>query len=256
MQYSRPVALFLLLSLWACERTPVDYALESEGNLTFFGAASTMEAASRAIEVFEEESGVEVTSSFASSATLAQQIVAGADASVFLSAHPFWVAALSAQGQDSEHARVFGNSLVIIVPRDSSLSVVKPGDLLMDEVERIALGDPLVVPAGMYAKEALTKLEIWEGLEAKLVHAMDVRQALLFVELGEADAGIVYATDAAMTDRVRVVARLDSALEEPIRYSLALLADHASDVDARRLYDFLQSAQAAEIFSEYGFNAP
>jgi len=256
MRYSSLLALVLLLLLSGCGRLSGDRALDSGRTLVFFGAASTMEAATRAIEVFEEESGVAVTTSFASSATLARQIEAGADAAVFLSAHADWVAALEAAGLVSERTQLFGNSLVIIVPRDSDLSLSTAGGLESDEVERLALGDPEAVPAGMYAKEALTALGVWEAVEAKAVHAMDVRQALLFVELGEADAGIVYATDAAMTNKVRVEARLDSALAAPIRYSLVLLSDHEDDDEARRLYEFFKSREAAEIFSEYGFDAP
>ncbi len=254
MRYLGPLALVLLLSLSACGRPGGDRALESKRALIFFGAASTMEAATRAIEAFEEESGIEVTTSFASSATLARQIEAGADAAVFLSAHADWVGALEAADLVSERTRLFGNSLVIIVPRDSDLALTTPGGLDSDEVERLALGDPEAVPAGMYAKEALTALGLWEAVEAKAVHAMDVRQALLFVERGEADAGIVYATDAAITDKVRVEVRLDSALSAPVRYSLALLSDHAKDAEARRLYEFLKSRRAAEIFSGYGFD--
>ena len=212
MHYFRPLTLVLLLGLSACGRLGGEQALDSERALIFFGAASTMEAATRAIEVFEENSGVGVAASFASSATLSRQIEAGADAGVFLSAHVDWVEALYAAGLVSEHTPLLGNSLVLIVPQDSKLSLSEPGSLKNDEVEHIALGDPEAVPAGMYAKEALTKLGLWEAVAGKTVHAMDVRQALLFVERGEVEAGIVYATDAAMTEKVRVEARLDSAL--------------------------------------------
>ena len=250
MRYSTPLALVLLLSLSACGRPSGDRG--AERRVLFFAAASATEAASRAVEAFEARSGIAVATSFASSATLAQQILAGAEAGVFLSAHRDWVEVLEGAELVTERTELLGNSLVLIVPRDSELTFGRPGDFDTNSVEYFALGDPDTVPAGIYAKEALVTLGLWETLRAKVVRGADVRQALLFVELGEADAGIVYATDAAMTDAVRIEARLDSALAAPIRYSLVLLS---GDAGARRLYDFLRSPEGAEIFSDFGFEA-
>ncbi len=240
--------LMLALALSACGLGKGDRG--PERGVLFFAAASATEAAAHAAEAFEAQSGISVAASFASSATLAQQVQAGAHAGVFLSAHTEWVDALEEAGLVIERTEFLGNSLVLIVPRDSELTFGQPGDFNMSGVERFAMGDPETVPAGIYAKEALEKLGLWEALRGKVVRGADVRQALLFVERGEADAGIVYATDAAMTGAVRIEARLDSALAAPIRYSLALLS---SDAAARSLYDFLQSPEGAEIFSEFGF---
>ena len=250
MRYYAPLALVFALALPACEVSDGDRGRERR--VLFFAAASTTEATARAAEAFEAQSGVAVAISFASSATLAQQIEAGAEAGVFLSAHREWTEVLEAAGLVTERTELLGNSLVLIVPRDSELTFGWPGDLDMNDVEFLALGDPDTVPAGIYAKEALVNLGLWESLRAKVVRGMDVRQALLFVERGEADAGIVYATDAAMTDAVRIEARLDSALTVPIRYSLILLS---GDAGARSLYDFLRSPEGAEIFSDFGFEA-
>ncbi len=248
MRHCAPIALVLALALPACEISNGDRG--PERRVLFFAAASATEAAARAAEVFEAQSGVAVATSFASSATLAQQVEAGAHAGVFLSAHGEWTDALEEAGLVIERTELLGNGLVLIVPRDSELTFGQPGDFNMNGVEHFALGDPETVPAGIYAKEALVKLGLWETLRAKAVRGANVRQVLLFVELGEADAGIVYATDAAMTGAVRIEARLDSALAAPIRYSLALLS---GDAGARSLYDFLQSREGAEIFSEFGF---
>ncbi len=244
MRRGAPIVLVFALALPACGMG------SGERGVLFFVAASATEAASHAAEAFEAESGVAVATSFASSATLAQQIVAGAEAGVFLSAHGEWADVLEAAGLVTERTEFLGNGLVLIVPRDSELTFGWPGDFDMSGVEHFALGDPDAVPAGIYGKEALVTLGLWETLRAKVVRGADVRQALLFVELGEADAGIVYATDAAMSDAVRIEARLDSALAAPIRYSLVLLSGEAR---ARSLYDFLRSPEGAEIFSDFGF---
>ncbi len=243
-----PIALLFALAFPACEVGNGDRG--PERGVLFFAAASATEAVFRAAEAFEAQSGLAVATSFASSATLARQIEAGAQAGVFLSAHGDWVDVLEGAGLVTERTELLGNGLVLIVPRDSELTFGWPGDLDMNDVEYLALGDPETVPAGIYAKEALVKLGLWERVRARVVRGADVRQALLFVELGEADAGIVYATDAAMTDAVRIEARLDSALAVPIRYSLVLLSEDAA---ARSLYDFLRSPECAEIFLDFGF---
>ncbi len=206
MRRGAPIALVLALALPACEIGNGDRG--PERGVLFFAAASATEAAARAAEAFEAQSGVAVATSFASSATLAQQVEAGAHAGVFLSAHGGWADTLEEAGLVIERTELLGNGLVLIVPRDSELTFGWPGDLDMNDVEFLALGDPDTVPAGIYAKEALANLGLWESLRAKVVRGMDVRQALLFVERGEADAGIVYATDAAMTDAVRIDAQL------------------------------------------------
>jgi molybdate transport system substrate-binding protein len=149
-----------------------------------------------------------------------------------------------------------GNQLVIVVPADSTLRIARPEDLLDERVRRLALGDVDSVPAGIYARQALTKLSLWEKLRGKVVNAADVRQALQFVQTGAADAGIVYATDGAVAKQVRVAAVIDSKLTEPIRYPLVLLKTGAKNPAAIELFEFLASDGAAAVFRKYGFQLP
>lgn len=232
---------------------PSSDSVDGRAPILLFAAASTSEAVSRVAAAFEEETSVRVAISFASSATLSRQIVAGADADVFLSAHSEWVDTLEDAGRVSARAELLGNRLVIIVPDDSDLAISSAEDLRAASVERIALGDPDTVPAGMYAKAALVHGGQWDAIADKVVPAANVRQALLYVERGEVEAGIVYSTDAAISGKVRVVASVEPAPGRPVRYSLVLVANDTDDPDARRLFDFLQSEAAMSIFTELGF---
>jgi len=117
----------------------------------------------------------------------------------------------------------------------------------------LALADPEAVPAGIYARQALTRLGLWDRLKDKVAAAQDVRQALVFVETGAAEAGIVYATDAAASAKVRVAMGIDPGLTEPIRYPLVLLKSAESNPAARAFYEFLGSAEAAGVFRKHGF---
>ena len=123
-----------------------------------------------------------------------------------LSADRKWADYLAKKDQVVRQQDLLGNRLVIVVPADSKTEVKKPEDLLAANIEHLALGEPQSVPAGIYAKQALTKLGLWDQLKAKVVSAADVRRALGYVETGSAEAGIVYATDAAVSKNVRVVA--------------------------------------------------
>ena len=202
---SRWIWVFAVFGL-ACSGSSPDSA---GGGVTVFAAASTMEAMGRALESFEESTGIEVVASYASSATLARQIEAGADAGIFLCAHADWVGYLEARNLIARRCDYLSNSLVLVVPSDGDVAVAALDDLASPAVERIAIGDPESVPAGMYAAEALVRSGLWERVHSKIVPSTDVRLALLYVERGEAEAGIVYATDARITERVRVVASLD-----------------------------------------------
>ena len=151
--------------------------------------------------------------SYASSSTLAQQIVHGAEADVLLSADTKWADYLADNGLVAQRRDLLGNRLVIVVPKDGKIDVRKPEDLLAAGIEHLALGEPQSVPAGRYAKQALSKLGLWPRLEAKVVPAGDVRQALAYVETGAAEAGIVYATDAAVSKRVRVAVEISRRVD-------------------------------------------
>ena len=125
---------------------------------------------------------------------------------------------------------------------------------MVKSVEHIAIGEPDSVPAGKYAKLALIKLELWEKLKDKIVPAQDVRQALTFVETGAAEAGIVYATDAAISKKVKVAVEIPENLTGPIRYPIVLLTQGKGKPEAELFFRYLNSPEAVKIFKKYGFS--
>ena len=226
--------------------------------ITVFGAASLTDALQEIGKRYETRSGDRVRFSFAASSTLARQIEAGANANLFVSADEQWMDYLAERKLIVATSRVdlLGNRLVLIVPADSRVTVdVKPGfdlaGLLKDG--RLATGDPAHVPVGKYAQEALTALGVWNVAEPKLARADSVRSALAFVERGEAPLGIVYATDAALTAKVRVAGMFPENSHKPVVYPMALVAGHAS-TSASAFYDFLRGDDAHAIFRKFGFS--
>lgn len=222
--------------------------------VTIFAAASTQNAVEAIVHEFERlNPDVKVNASFASSSTLAEQIASGASADVFLSANVQWADFIKQKMLVGEQHELLGNQLVAVVPADATWDAHTPRDLTQDEIEHIAIGDPDSVPAGIYAKEALEKLELWEKLQDRLTPAGDVRHALALVETGAAEAGIVYATDAAVSEKVKVAFPFDRDLTAPIIYPLVLTKRGVQNSAARELYHFLQSSSAATVFRQSGF---
>jgi molybdate transport system substrate-binding protein len=218
-----------------------------------FGAASTTNVLGDVCAAFERSHGIKVANNFASSAALAQQIINGAKADLFLSANVKWADAVENEGLVARRVDLLGNRLVVIVPADSRLDLRTAADMAAAPIERLALADPASVPAGIYAKQALERLGLWPAMEPKVVAGADVRQALAYVEQGAADAGIVYATDAAISKRVKIVFEIPSDATAPIVYPLLFLKASQYAAAAESLYAYLQSAEAAAVFERYGF---
>jgi molybdate transport system substrate-binding protein len=223
--------------------------------LVVFVAASTADVVDELARRFEALHSVTVHVNAAASSTLARQIEAGAAADLFISADERWMDALERRGLMRAGTRrdLLGNVLVIIAPDHGDLEIdldspdapQRLGDL------RLAVADPEHVPAGRYAMQALEALGWEETLHGRLIPAIDVRAALHLVELREADAGIVYATDAAASRRVRIVRRLDETLHEPIRYPVALPT--GAGPGAAAFLEFISSPEAADVFASAGF---
>lgn len=193
---------------------------------------------------------------YAASSTLAKQIEAGAPADLFASADVGWMDHLQRAGRLREHSRIdlLGNRLVLIAPLGSGVELdMQAGPAVVAAVEgRWCTGEPGVVPVGIYAQQALTHLGWWETVKTRLVGTEDVRAALAFVERGECALGIVYATDAASSRRVRVVQTFPENSHQLIVYPFALLADSRPQAEA--FLRFLRSQAAREIFQRYGFS--
>jgi molybdate transport system substrate-binding protein len=218
-----------------------------------FAAASVTDAMDEIRTMFAKQAGVAVEASYAASSTLARQVVHGAEADLLISADTDWVDYLDKRGFVASRRNLLTNRLVIIVPIGSKANVKRPEDLASDEIEQLALGEPASVPAGRYAKQALTRLGLWDRIAGKVASAEDVRHALYYVETGSADAGIVYATDAAMSKKVKIVAEIPEKLTGPVRYPLALLKHGEGSSAAEAFYRYLASPEGTRVFEKYGF---
>lgn len=221
-----------------------------------FAAASTKEFVEDVVAEYRRtHPAVSVKTSYGGSSTLAQQVMAGAEADLFLSANQGWAKTLDQRKLVAQQCDLLGNELVLVVAKGNRRQIMAPEDLLAGEIHRVALAEPDSVPAGIYAKQALVKLALWDRLKPRVVGAADVRQALAFVETGAAEAGIVYATDAAMSTQVEIAYRFDAKLTEPIIYPLTLLEHGGRKPSALELYAAFQSDRAAECARKRGFTS-
>lgn len=223
-----------------------------------FAAASTADALTELGEVFAARTGHRLKPSYASSSTLARQIEQGAPAQVFISAHEKWADHLEGEKLLAPGTRtsLLGNAVVLVAAKDAAapdIRIEKGFDLVAAlRGGRLAVGDPDHVPAGIYAREALTNLGVWEVLEPRLARMNDVRSALALVERGEAPFGIVYATDAAAAKGVRVVGTFPASSHGKVSYPVALIAGQDKGA-ARRFLDFMTSPEGKAVFREHGF---
>lgn len=227
--------------------------------VTVFAAASLTNALADIGKLFEEKKMGGFSASFLSSSTLAKQIENGAGANVFISADEKWMDYLAEKKMIDPATRfnLLGNRLVLIAPADSKLNKVNMSrnfDLAgLLEGGKLAMGDPDHVPAGLYGKEALEKLGVWQSVQGSVARARDVRGALTLVERGEAPLGVVYATDAAITNKVKVVGTFPEESHPAIVYPAALVVGNQTPV-ARRFIEFLKTPQARAVFEKYGFS--
>lgn len=227
-------------------------------DLTVSAAASLGNAFKSLAPAFEAaHPGTQVRLNFAASDALLAQISKGAPVDVFAAADEESMDRAAAQSLLLPGTRqdFIGNRLVLIVPAASGATVRGLADLRSAAVQRVALGKPEGVPAGRYARGALEAARLWPAIQAKAVYAVNVRQALDYVARAEADAGFVYATDAAMqSDKVRVVDVVPTPT--PIRYPVAVVAGSAQQALARQFIEFLRTPAAQEALIRHGFIAP
>lgn len=223
---------------------------------TVFAAASLTDVLQDLSAEFTRQTAIPVRLSFAATSTLARQIENGAPADVFFSADVAWMDYLEARNlirRESRHD-VLGNRLVLIARADSAIRLkIEPHFRLASALGsgRLVSGDPDSVPAGRYAREALTKLGAWDEVAGRMVRADSVRAALAFVERGEAPLGIVYATDALADRNVRVVDEFPADSHRPIVYPIALTS--AAGAGAARFVAFLRGPAGVAAFTAAGF---
>lgn len=225
------------------------------GEVIVFAAKSMTDCLDDLIADYNETNpDVEITANYAGSGDLQSQIENGAPCDLFLSAAQTQMDALCEEELMAEDTRsdLLTNAAVLVVPKDSDV-VTSFEDLASDLVEKVAIGNPDSVPVGQYAQEILTTLGIWDVVNAKAVLGSDVRQVLAWCETGEVDAGIVYATDAAITDEVKVICAAPEDSCAPVIYPVALTKDGAENQAAQSFLEFLESEDAAAVFEQYGF---
>ncbi|MDB6453300.1 molybdate ABC transporter substrate-binding protein [Falsirhodobacter sp. 20TX0035] len=222
--------------------------------VTVFAAASLKTALDQIAAEWQPESGDSVTVSYAGSSTLAKQIVAGAPANLFISASTDWMEAVETEGLVAGASRedLLGNTLVAIGPKGSApITAEELPETLGESYLAMAMVDS--VPAGVYGKQALTHLGLWEALAPRVAQTDDVRAALALVAAGEAHMGIVYASDAKAEPRVDAVLTFPSGSHDPITYPAALIKGHDTPA-AEAFLKHLSSDEAAAVFRAQGFD--
>lgn len=263
MNVSRGVSAVLALvsCLVACDKKTSPGSAGTgtgTGNTTVLclNAASTKDVLKELGDAFAKTTGITVKFSPEDSSKLANQIAEGAPADVFLSANEKWADFVKDKGLAAETKPLLGNTLVMVTPKGNVAKVGTPDDLQKATVKRIAIAGP-TVPAGIYAKASLSTLKLWDDLEKakKITPSENVRGTLAFVERGEAEAGIVYATDAKVSEKVEVVYTFDAATHPKIVYPLVLLKKGAANPNAKKWFDYLQSKEAADTFRKAGFTS-
>ena len=225
--------------------------------ISIAAAISLKESLEAIRQTYESSTGNQIKFSFASSGQLESQIQNGAPVDLFLSAARKQVDDLKKAGktEDSTACVFVINELELIVPIRNRTEI--EGFDQLPRVQKLAVGDPKVVPAGEYAQELLDHLKLTEKLKGRIIYGLNVRQVLQYVQGAEVDAGIVYRSDAKLADKqVQVVATSDPSWHQPIEYWGVVVADSKHAAAARKFLDYLQSEKAQAIFQNHGFVKP
>jgi molybdate transport system substrate-binding protein len=226
--------------------------------LNVAAAASLTDALQEIKAAYESSGGDTIVLNLGASSALARQIEEGAPVDLFLSADEAHMDALEKRGRVLAGTRrsVLSNTLVVVVPADGTLRIASPADLVNPRLRHLALAEPRSVPAGIYAREYLRGLKLWDQVVDRVVPTENVRGALAAVETGNADAGIVYKTDAGISEQVRIAYEVPRAEGPRISYPFAVIAGSKRREAARRFLAYLESPAALAVFARYGFLIP
>ena len=218
-----------------------------------FAAASLTESLTELAEEFERTHGTEVSFSFGASQSLSQQIANGAPADLFVAAGMFPVDSLRERNHiEDDVDAILSNKLVVVAAPDVP-PIESLGGLADESIERVAVADPRIAPAGAYARESLRSLGIWESIETKLVFGVDVRATLAYVEAGNVDVALVYSTDAKVAESLTVLDIVPIDSYSPIIYPAVVPKLSDKKDAAREFLTFLKSDAAMKVFAEHGF---
>lgn len=255
--FTTVLATFILITgLPTITSAPV--VAQSNTSLLISAAASLKNILEEIKPLYQQSKpNVKISYNFGSSGALQQQIEQGAPADIFISAAKKQVDALEQKGLLVAGTRniIAKNRLVLVVP-NNFVGVTSFYNLQDAKVKKIAIGEPRSVPAGQYAQQVLEKLKIWNQVKPKLVFANNVRQVLASVETGNAEAGLVYVTDAKISNKVKIVVAADEKYHSAIIYPLAVVKRSKNLAAAKEFSQFLSSEQAKTVFKKYGFILP
>ncbi|WP_257348382.1 molybdate ABC transporter substrate-binding protein [Pseudalkalibacillus decolorationis] len=255
--YIKAIQIILLAIVFLAGCNHSGPTQHGEQSTLYVSAASSLTDTLKEIELeFEEEHpSINVILNLASSGTLQRQIEQGAPADVFLSASEEKFEALMKKGLlDTQHTtKLLQNELVLITQKDHTVHLNELQGITRSEIRRISIGVPASVPAGRYAKESLQSTNIWKTVKNKMVYAKDVRQVLTYVETGNVDIGFVYATDAKVSDQIKVINTVKSRHHSPIIYPAGIVKGTEKQEAAIDFFTFLKSEFAHKTFKDYGF---
>jgi molybdate transport system substrate-binding protein len=222
--------------------------------ITVSAAASLKDALSEIGPKFEQEKGIRITFNYGSSGALQKQIEEGAPVDIFISAGKKQMNALESKNLIDKDSRrnLLNNKLVLIVSNEYKDKIKTSSDLVDKDI-KIGIGQPSSVPAGQYAKDSLTYQELWDKLKANIVYAKDVKQVVAYVEKGEAAAGIVYKSDAAVLKNSVIAQIFDESSHEPIVYPEVIVTTSKEKEAARDFLNFLNTDNVKQIFVKYNF---
>ena len=223
--------------------------------LTISAASSLSMVLGELGTLFEDKNpDIELRFNFGASGALQQQIKQGAPVDLFISAAADKYDELVKGEYIHIGTNLVNNELVLITSKNAKRNVMHFRDLASEQIQKLAIGTPGVVPAGTYAQQVLESEGIWDSLQKKMILSKDVQQVLTYVETGNVEAGIVYKTDAMHSDQVKIVAKANPTHHEPIIYPVGVLEDSKHKKEALLFYEYLNSEETEPLWHQYGFD--
>lgn len=226
------------------------------GELTISAAASLKDVMGEIEKVYETDyKEMKLTLNYGGSGSLQQQIENGAPVDIFISAALKQVESLDKKNllYPNSQINLLKNDVVLIIPKNSKANIKDFFGLGDEKIKKIGIGEPKSVPVGQYSMEIFKKLDIQKMIESKLIYAKDVRAVLTWVETENVDAGIVYKTDAVLSEKIKIIGNAPKDSHSPVIYPAAIIKDSKSIPEAKKFIEFLKGKKAKDIFVKYGF---
>ncbi|SDU13268.1 molybdate transport system substrate-binding protein [Verrucomicrobium sp. GAS474] len=221
--------------------------------ITVFAASSLTESLNEIASAYQKTSGDKVTFNYGASGILARQIEEGAPADLFFSADVKSLVQLRTKNLVHEGLYLLSNTLVVVEPKGHAIPLSSAASLATPAFGKIAVGEPATVPVGNYAKEYLTRKNVWGAISGKTVPCANVRAVLAAVETANVDAGIVYRTDAAISKKVEIALEIPLSEGPNIVYPAAVVSAAKEPEAAQKFLTYLGGKEASEVFVKHGF---